>query len=109
MPEEQRGVPEASGAASAGERPSGPVGGPVDEGRQSPVRLLATDAAPESLLSGRGFLRVFNCHVDQQSRFTGKHRIGAYGAAETFHGDFERREDLHLHSPSVDKLIRTTT
>lgn len=109
MPVEKRGVPEASGAASAGEGPSGPVGGPVDEGRQRPVGLLPTDAASQPLLSAQGFLRVFDRHVDQQPRFTGEHGVGADGTAEAFHWDFERRQDLHLHPAGVDQLIAATT
>lgn len=109
VPAEERGVPEASGAAPAGEGPSGPVGGPVDEGRQRPVGLLPTDAASQTLLSARGSLRVFDRHVDQQPRSTGEHRAGADGAAEAFHRDFERRQDLHLHPAGVDQLIAAAT
>lgn len=109
MPVEKCCIPELSGAASAGESPPGTMGGPMDEGCQRLVRLFPTYTALQSLLSGRGFMWVFYCHVYEQSRFSGKHRIGAYRTAKTFHRDFERRQDLHLHSPSVDKLIPTTT
>lgn len=105
MPAEEGGVPEASGAAPAGEGPSGPVRGPVDEGRERPVGLLPADAASQTLLSAGGFPGVFDRHVDQQPGLTGEHRVGADGAAEALHGDFERRQDLHLHPAGVDQLI----
>lgn len=109
VPVKKCSVPEASEAVTAGESPSGTMGGSMDEGCQRPVRLLPTHPAPKPILSVQGLSWVFNSHVDQQPRSAGKHRVGAYGTSEPFHWNLERRQALYFHSSRVDKSIPTTT